>query len=443
MYNNIEYYERGKQPYTMNILRCCFGNSGQLTCIQTNKFKRNLLMMTYTLPIDPNTTAFDELIPAVLLRGCKGYVTHADIKRRCEQLYGASLEYYYSYFGDHLMVNFCADFLSDRAVGGDINILRSMIELMARVWCDPVLDANGLLRADEITKTKVSFSDAILAADNDTAAYALRRTREIMCKHEPGGYSVSVEDIEKITPTALTERYKYLRCNDSSDFFYIGDADQTTVRELVSEYFGRIKYRRDNCCVSTPTAPLAHAIRQTESFPINQGKLTMGFTAGITMADSDYYPMLLAVEIFGGSPISKLFMNVRERLGLCYYCGASYSKSKGIVYVSSGIDPRDREIVETEILAQLNEMRLGNITDVELSAAQMSLINYAKQITDRPYSMWSFYNSRKLAGIDADIDTHIENLQRVTVSDIQRVVEDWKLGCVFFADATGGEDDEN
>ena len=169
----------------------------------------------------------------------------------------------------------------------------------------------------------------------------------------------------------------------------------------------------------------------------------MGFTAGITMADNDYYPMLLAVEIFGGSPISKLFMNVRERLGLCYYCGASYSKSKGIVYVSSGIDPRDREVVEKEILAQLNEMRLGNITDVELSAAQMSLINYAKQITDRPYSMWSFYNSRKLAGIDADIDTHIENLQRVTVSDIQRVVEDWKLGCVFFADATGGEDDEN
>ena len=114
-------------------------------------------MMTYTLPIDPNTTAFDELIPAVLLRGCKGHVTHADIKRRCEQLYGASLEYYYSYFGDHLMVNFCADFLSDKAVGGDVNILRSMIELMARVWCDPVLDENGLLRADEIAKTKVSF----------------------------------------------------------------------------------------------------------------------------------------------------------------------------------------------------------------------------------------------------------------------------------------------
>ena len=397
--------------------------------------------MTYMVPIDSHMTAIDQLIPAVLLRGCEGYNTHADIKRRCEQLYGASLEYYYSYFGDRLMVNFCADFLSDRAVGGDINVLRSMIELMSRVWRSPVLDDNGLFRYDEIKKTKASFVDTIRAADNDTAAYALRRTRELLCQNEPGGYSVTAEDVAEITPEALTERYNYLRRNDSSDFFYIGDADSDVVSQLLDEYFGDIQFSRNGRYLPTSTAPLMKTIRQTERFPINQGKLSMGFTTGVTVGDSDYYPMLLAVEIFGGSPISKLFMNVRERLGLCYYCGASYSKSKGIVYVSSGIDPQDRDVVEQEIQAQLSEIEQGNITDTELGAAQMSLINYAKQITDRPYSMWSFYNSRRILGIDVDIEQHVENLKRVTVSDIQRVVRNWTLGCVFFVDA-GGENDE-
>ncbi len=426
----------------MNILRCDFGNSGRLSAIRTDKFKRNLLMMTYTLPISPQTTAVDQLIPAVLLRGCRGYATHADIKRRIEQLYGASLEYYYSYFGDRLMVNLCADFLSDTAVDGDINILRSMVELMSLVWCSPVFDDDGLLRADEINKTKASFSDAIRAADNDTAAYALRKTRELMCRNEPGGYSVSTDDISAITPEVLTERYKYLHNNDSSDFFYIGDADESVVCRLLDEYFGDINYVHNDRYVPLPTEPATQTLRKTESFSISQGKLSMGFTTGVTMSDSDYYPMLLAVEMFGGSPISKLFMNVREKLGLCYYCSASYSKSKGIVYVSSGIDPRDREVVEKEILVQLDELRSGNISDVELSAAQMSLINYAKQITDRPYSMWSFCNSRQLLGIDTDLVQHIENLKRVTAADIQRVVCNWTLGCVFFADAEE-ENDEN
>ena len=426
----------------MNILRCSFGKSGQLSAIQTDKFKRNLLMMTYMVPIDAKTTAIDQLIPAVLLRGCQGYITHADIKRRCEQLYGASLEYYYSYFGDMLMVNFCADFLSDKAIGGKNNVLSSMIGLMAQMWRKPVTDDGGILRADEINKTKLSFSDSIRAADNDTAAYALRRTREIMCQNEPGGYSVSIPDIDGITPEALTERYKYLTNNDSSDFFYIGNEDVSVVCALLDEYFGDINYKRDNCYIPSATAHSAQTVRSTENFPINQGKLSMGFTTGITMADSDYYPMLLAVEIFGGSPISKLFMNVRERLGVCYYCSASYSKSKGIVCVSSGIDPQDREVVETEIVAQLEEMKQGHISDIELTAAQMSLINYAKQITDRPYTMWSFYNSRQLLKQDIDIDRHIENLRRVTVSDIQRVVMGWSLGCVFFADAEGGFSDE-
>ena len=39
--------------------------------------------------------------------------------------------------------------------------------------------------------------------------------------------------------------------------------------------------------------------------------------------------------LFGGTPNSKLFLNVREKLSLCYYCSASYNSMKGIMLVQA------------------------------------------------------------------------------------------------------------
>lgn len=67
---------------------------------------------------------------------------------------------------------------------------------------------------------------------------------------------------------------------------------------------------------------------------VTQGKLAMGFRC----ATDDIPAMILANLLFGGTSNSKLFMNVREKLSLCYYASSLYARSEGDPGpVSSGI----------------------------------------------------------------------------------------------------------
>ena len=84
--------------------------------------------------------------------------------------------------------------------------------------------------------------------------------------------------------------------------------------------------------------------RIDEDMPVNQGKLVIGMRSGVTLHDPDYPAMLMFNEIFGGGVTSKLFMNVREKMSLCYYCSSSYTSVTGCMMVDSGVEPGERVV---------------------------------------------------------------------------------------------------
>ena len=68
---------------------------------------------------------------------------------------------------------------------------------------------------------------------------------------------------------------------------------------------------------------------------VTQGKLGMGFRLRQRRHPP---PLLLGNTLFGGTSNSKLFLNVREKLSLCYYASSAYHRQKGLITVSSGIE---------------------------------------------------------------------------------------------------------
>ncbi|MFQ9472743.1 MAG: insulinase family protein [Oscillospiraceae bacterium] len=85
-----------------------------------------------------------------------------------------------------------------------------------------------------------------------------------------------------------------------------------------------------------------------------RGKLALGFrTGGLTCWEEEYPALVMCNAIFGGTPLSKLFLNVREKLSLCYYASSMLEKMKGLVLVSSGIEFDKYQQARDEILAQL------------------------------------------------------------------------------------------
>ena len=92
-----------------------------------------------------------------------------------------------------------------------------------------------------------------------------------------------------------------------------------------------------------------------------------------TRRSSDLLTVLNA--LFGGTTMSRLFLNVREKLSLCYYASSTLEKMKGLLLVSSGIEFDKYDTAREEILAQLESIRRGEIEDWELEGTRSILVN--------------------------------------------------------------------
>lgn len=425
-------------------------DTARLWAVKTHKFKKNLLFLATFLPLGGENTPADLLFPGILLRGTAGYPTNADIKRRLEELYAARLGVSGGYYGDSLLCGFSAEFLSSSAAGADFSILASVIGLMGEVWHSPATDERGLLRPEEVRLAKQARRDQIRAEINNTSAYAARRCRELLCAGEPYGYSVTEDEIMALSPEIITSRYIEVRETSRLNFFYVGQEEPEAVADLLSAAFPPAPRPAGGSLPrlspTPPVPPGSPRLERGSVMPVSQSKLVMGFTCGGALMDDsrDYYAMCLMSDVLGESPVSKLFVNLRERMSLCYSVGSYYESLKGVLYISSGIDRGKRGAALEEALRCLEDIRRGVISSDELKAAKLSNVNDCRQIEDSPYSILSFCFGRAVRGLDCGIEHFLNNIESLEAGDIAAAARRVELKAVYFleGEGSGGEEED-
>ena len=135
-------------------------------------------------------------------------------------------------------------------------------------------------------------------------------------------------------------------------------------------------------------------------------------------------------------------MNVRERLGLCYYCSSHYDSYFGNLTVSSGIDAANVDSAKAEILAQLEAIKKGEISNAEIHAAKKAFEHYCRQMYDYPSELFTFYRSRAIIGVDITPEEHIRHISDVTLEDVIELARGIKLDTVFLLEGTLTPDNE-
>ena len=175
----------------------------------------------------------------------------------------------------------------------------------------------------------------------------------------------------------------------------------------------------------------------TERMDVTQGKLSMGWRA----STNDAPAMMLANLIFGGYSNSKLFLNVREKLSLCYYASSAYHRSKGIVTVSSGIECRDVETAKREILAQLASVQRGEFEEWEVEGARACLIASLESRGDSAGRMEENALGQVATGIRETADELIAALRAVTNERIAEAAQSMTLDTVYFLTGEDSKDE--
>ena len=416
-----------------------------LNIIPSDKFKTNHLKINFTLPLCERTAPLASLLPQVLRRGCEKYPTMLSFNRRLEYLYAAGLGGASGKYGENEIITFNASFLRNEFIPDGTDLLSLVCDMMTDFIFRPYLE-DGKFSEEYVESEKKNLIDKIEAEINNKGAYANKRLFDIMCEDE--AYSVShlgtVESVSKLDRDALTQFYYGEFAKAPIEIFFVGmcdeDAFSAKIRESFSA-FGRnaVEYTKD-----TVREHVSKLKRVVEEMPVNQGKLSMGFRTGACTAKKNNEKFLVFNEIFGGSPTSKLFENVREKLSLCYYCSSRYVATKGIMYIASGVKVGDETAAEEEILRQLDAMQSGEFSENDIAVAKMSLENSYMSCYDDADRLANWYLMRIISGAEqTTLENVLAKINKVTKEDIIAIAATVIPDTVYFLKGTNldGEDE--
>lgn len=423
----------------------------KVSVLPANRFKAGMLSVSSVVPITEEGACLFPLLLSVLRRGTEKYPTLADLNRRLDYLWGTGFSIRNYYRGNLQVIGFSADLLDSAYLpSGSEDLLDASLSLIREILFHPVLDPDGLLSARYVESEKELQCDAIRAAKNNPRAYAADRCRAVLFEGQPCGYPTlgTEEQTASVTRERLTAFWREWISGMQLDCFYVGAADPDGVDRRIREALA--PRGRDDRMTTDRGAlvrfPEGRGLRVEESLPVSQSQLVLGFRCGIRLTDEDFYACSVYNEMLGGSPISRLFVYVREKKSLCYSCGSVYHSFAGTLMVSCGIKKENRDAAESEILRQLDALKRGDFREEELEAAKKALENAHRQVEDSPLGLENYFFGRSLAGYRVPLAECRARLSRVTAEDVVRVARSVTVDTVYFLEGTltgGGEDDDD
>ena len=404
--------------------------------VKTDKFKTCRVNISLAMPLDKNASA-RAILPFMFSRRCAKYPDYTSLNRVLDELYGAAVSAGVLKRGEAQVISFSMSAIDDRfALDGD-KVALECTKLLADMIFDPLTEGESFPE-DIIEQEKRLLAEAIENEQNDKRRYAMLRCEQLMFADEAYGVNRfgSVEDVKALTPDVVYAAWRDVLQKATVQITMVSSMDPQPIVDLIREKFSEIE-RHPVEIKTLFVSGLPKPEYISESMPLKQGKLVMGFRTGMRSEDDMMPAMKVAVDIFGGGTYSKLFSVVREKMSLCYYCSAALFNSKGIVMVQSGIEDTNEEKAKNEIINQLRLTAEGEFTDEDFSSSIKSLTDSILGNSDTPEEITAWYASQILRNELKAPETYAKEIGNVDRAEVVRAAKTIMLDTIFMLKSSG------
>ena len=401
-----------------------------LTYIPSEKFKTSFLSAQMVVPMSKESAPLNALLVNVLSRGTIRFPDMSAISRHLDNLYGARLEPVVRKKGENQIFGFLASCIDDRLLPNGERVLEPLADLIGELFTAPATK-NGRLNGQYLKSERENLVDLIRSEINDKDAYASFRLIEEMCAGEAYGLRRlgRVEDVEKVSVQKLNKYYLSVLPKARMELFYCGAASEKRVVGMLKRAFAALPRQGELELLPTTRREVSDECRYIEeTMDVTQGKLCIGFRTD----SRDNAATMLMNAMFGGTNNSKLFLNVREKLSLCYYAGSTNHWKKGLVTVASGIDVANYQRAVDEILAQVEALKNGEWEDWEFEGARSTLRGSFHAIEDSAGGMEDFIMGQLATGGEETLPGLLAAIEEVTPERIREAAAHLKVDTIYF-----------
>ena len=247
------------------------------------------------------------------------------------------------------------------------------LDLLADVILNPIFPADELEREKEIQIAGIrSRKDELLKS----ASLAMRRAL-----FGETGYGLdslgSEESAGKVSVADLNSFHRKLVASNNCVLAIFGDVKAGNVKFAVEKAFAGWRKSVD-VSLDSQSPDLTSLKRVEETRDKKQAVLVIGFP-GTTIQSDDRYALDLLQECCSDLG-SRLFLRIREQLGLAYYVGAQNFAGlvPGYFAFYTGTEPAKAAQVESELLKEAELLRTEGLTADELQRAKAKIIGGKK-----------------------------------------------------------------
>ena len=401
--------------------------------IKNERFNTTSVSFNFYLPLSADTAAAYALLPFILTTCGAEYPDFSVLNFKLSRLYGARLEASAEKLGDFQLLRMRISVINDKYTFDSESLLKRAIDMLLSLIFKPKTE-NGAFCEEDLSREKRKAIEHIKGEISEKRIYAKNRLIEEMYKGSAYGVPKcgTVEDVEKITGESLYKAWEDMLKKAFVRVQVIGASIPQRLFETVAESFENInRCEITDCKTSEPTAAVKEPNEVTERMAVKQGKLVMGFSSDMCGDDDLSLPLMVATDIFGGGPYSRLFANVREKMSLCYYCSASAVRQKGLVTVDSGVEAENAEKAQKEILAQLDAVKNGEFTDFEFEASLKSLRDSLNSYNDSQVLLDTWYALKAGNRTLYSPEEIADKIAEITREDIVNAAKGIKLHTVY------------
>jgi zinc protease len=253
------------------------------------------------------------------------------------------------------------------------------LDLLADVILNPTFPADAFEREREVQIASIQArKDDLLKS----ASVAMRRAL-----FGGAGYGLdplgTEESVGAMTAADLKAHHQKLAVPNNCVLAIFGDVNASEVKAAVEKVFGAWKPGSAGVPpANSPSSANRHEAgapaHVTEHRDKKQAVIVVGFP-GTTLHSEDRYALELVQEACSDLG-SRLFLRVREQMGLAYYVGAQHfpGVAPGYFAFYVGTMPEKVDLVEKELLREAELLRAEGLTEAELRRAKAKIIGQKK-----------------------------------------------------------------
>lgn len=376
-------------------------------------FKTMRVSVNMLTPMAADAVAKYALLPPLVSRATREYPDYTALGRWLAELYGSSLGSGVQRIGMYQVLDLSVSGIANRYALDGEDLFGLLTHLLFSVIFDPLKDSGGLFPEESFFQEQRQQLEQKDAEFSDKMFYAHQRCHELLFEGSPAGLDRlgSREQIEALRREELTGAWEELLRSARFEIFVLGNCRPEV--ERFAEAFGAVGSPHPLGTVPYREPVLRHV---TEEQPVAQSKLAMAYRVQVPAEDRLRFQLMSAV--LGEPASSKLFRNVREEQGLCYYCDSAFSWVDGALFIESGVETENLDYVQETVSEQLEALQKGELTQDELRYAKLYLCNALRSVRDSLHGVEGWYLGRAFDGGELTPEQAAERLMAYTVDDV-------------------------